>query len=139
MNYWVGCGRLTKDPEIRVTQSGTKVAVYSLAIDRRRRPDGSDGGADFIPIKVFERKAEFAEKYLKKGMKMIVSGRIQTDSYTNRDGQRVYTTEIIGEDQEFAESKAASEQSAEKTVAQEANDGFLNIPDSVEDMGLPFN
>lgn len=139
MNQWLGCGRLTKDPEIRYTQSGMKVAVYTLAIDRPKKKDGADGGADFIPVKVFDNRAEFAEKYLEKGMKMIVRGSIQTGSYTNRDGQKVYTTEIIGADQEFAESKAASEQSAEKTVAQEANDGFLNIPDSVEDMGLPFN
>lgn len=136
MNHWVGCGRLTKDPEIRATQGGIKVAFYTLAIDRPRKRDGSDSGADFIPVKAFDRRAEFAERYLHRGTKMIVSGKIQTGSYTDRNGQRVNTTEIIAEDQEFAESRAASEQTA---PAPREESSRLNVPDSVDDDGLPFH
>ena len=137
MNQWIGCGRLTRDPEIRATQSGTKVAFYTLAIDRPKKKDGSEGGADFIPVKAFDKRADFAERYLHKGTKMIVSGKITTGSYTDRNGQRVNTTEIIAEDQEFAESKAQAEQNmVEHPAAQD--DGFLDMPDAVEDEGLPF-
>lgn len=99
-------GRLTKDPDMR--GEGTSLcARYTLAVDRRYKKDGEDG-ADFINIVVFSKGAEFAEKYLKKGMKIVVTGRIQTGSYTNKDGQKVYTTDVIAEEQEFAESKSNS-------------------------------
>ncbi len=99
-------GRLTKDPDMR--GEGTSLcARYTLAVDRRYKKDGADG-ADVINIVVFSKGAEFAEKYLKKGMKIVVTGRIQTGSYTNKDGQKVYTTDVIAEEQEFAESKSNS-------------------------------
>jgi len=125
------------------------IARYTLAVDRRgrRNQDGNEQTADFINIVAFDRAGEFAEKYFRQGMRVLVSGRIQTGSYTNRDGQKVYTTEVIVEDQEFAESKnAASGNSdggyrpAERPAPSSAiGDGFMNIPDGVEDEGLPFN
>lgn len=138
MNHWIGCGRLTKDPDIRATQTGLKVAFYTVAIDRPKKKDGSDGGADFIPVKAFDKRADFAERYLHRGTKLIVSGKIQTGSYTDRNGQRVNTTEIIAEDQEFAESKAQAEQAQVEHPGEAADDGWLNVPDAVEDDGLPF-
>ena len=141
-------GRLARDPEVRYSQGGnaTCVARYTLAVDRRFRRDG-EPTADFIPCVVFGRSAEFAEKYFRQGMRVSISGRIQTGSYTNKDGVKVYTTEVIVEDQEFAESKnAASGNSdggyrpAERPAPSSAiGDGFMNIPDGVEDEGLPFN
>lgn len=162
MNKVILCGRLTRDPEIRYSQGDRQMAIarYTLAVDRRnaRRNNTSQNEqtADFIQCVAFDRAAEFAEKYLRQGTKMIVSGRIQTGSYTNRDGQRVYTTEVIVEEQEFAESKSASsgggsgagfagsfrESEAPLPAApmpQDAGDGFMHIPDGVEDEGLPFN
>lgn len=148
MNKVVLVGRLTRDPEVRYSQgdSATAVARYTVAVDRRFKRDG-EPTADFIPCVVFGRSAEFAEKYFRQGMRISVSGRIQTGSYTNKDGVRVYTTEVIVEDQEFAESKnAASGNSdggyrlAERPAPSSAiGDGFMNIPDGVEDEGLPFN
>ena len=139
---------MTRDPEVRYSQgdSATAVARYTVAVDRRFKRDG-EPTADFIPCVVFGRSAEFAEKYFRQGMRISVSGRIQTGSYTNKDGVRVYTTEVIVEDQEFAESKnAASGNSdggyrpAERPAPSSAiGDGFMNIPDGVEDEGLPFN
>ena len=143
-------GRLTRDPDIRYSQStegSNAIARYTVAVDRRRRPngDGTEQTADFIGCVAFGRSAEFAEKYLHQGTKVIVTGRIQTGSYTNKDGQKVYTTEVIVEEQEFAESKASAS-SNEATYAPSrpepsaaAGDGFMNIPDGVEDEGLPFN
>jgi len=156
MNSVILCGRLTKDPEVRYSSGERQmpIARYTLAVDRRGRRGQQDQGqsADFIPCVAFDRAAEFAEKYLKQGTKMIVRGRIQTGSYTNRDGQRVYTTDVIVEDQEFAESKNASSgsssgfsrdfqknESQSYAPVQDAGDGFMNIPDGVEDEGLPFN
>lgn len=127
MNKVILMGRLTKDPDIRYTQDGTAVARYTLAVDRRYQRDGEQK-ADFISCTVFGRGAEFAEKHLKKGTKIVAAGRIQTGSYTNRDGQKVYTTDIVVEEQEFAESKKTQEQ----------EDGFMSIPDGVDDEGLPF-
>ena len=148
MNKVVLVGRLTRDPEVRYSQgdNATAVARYTLAVDRRFRRDG-EPTADFIPCVVFGRSAEFAEKYFRQGMRVSISGRIQTGSYTNKDGVKVYTTEVIVEDQEFAESKnAASGNSdggyrpAERPAPSSAiGDGFMNIPDGVEDEGLPFN
>lgn len=138
MNRWVGVGRLTKDPEIRATQGGLKVAFYTLAVDRGKKKDGSDAGTDFIPVKCFDKRADFAERYLHRGTKLIVSGKIQTGSYTDRNGQRVNTTEIIAEDQEFAESRAQSEQTQVEHPGEAADAGWMDGPDGVEDEGLPF-
>ena len=125
MNKCILMGRLTKDPDVRHTQEGLAVARYSLAVDRIKKDE-----ADFISCVAFGRQAEFAEKYLKKGTKICLSGRIQTGSYTNREGNKVYTTDIIIEQQEFAESKKQEEPTPE--------DGFLHVPDSL-DADLPFH
>jgi len=150
MNKAILMGRLTRDPEIRYSQGAdgsNAIARYTVAVDRRRKTngDGTEQTADFIGCVAFGRSAEFAEKYLHQGTKVIVTGRIQTGSYTNKDGQKVYTTEVIVEEQEFAESKAsaASNEAAYAPSRPEpsaaAGDGFMNIPDGVEDEGLPFN
>ena len=152
MNKVVLVGRLTRDPEVRYSQgdSATAVARYTLAVDRRFKRD-NEPTADFIPCVVFGRSGEFAEKYFRQGMRVLVSGRIQTGSYTNRDGQKVYTTEVILDDQEFADSKGASsgndggfqpsyqQPSSRPAPASAVGEGFMNIPDGVEDEGLPFN
>ena len=141
-------GRLTRDPEVRYSQGERAMAIarYTLAVDRRGRRGGNGDDsaqtADFIPCVAFDRAGEFAEKYFHQGTKLVVTGRIQTGSYTNRDGQKVYTTEVIVEDQEFAESKLSSEnnvQNEQSAPTATPNDGFMNIPDNVEDAGLPFN
>ena len=135
-------GRLTNDPEIRYTQgeNASCVARYRLAVDRRFKRDG-EASADFIGCIAFGKTAEFAEKYLRKGTKIAVIGRIQTGSYTNRDGQKVYTTDVVVEEQEFCESKASSgsgQQEARPTLGQADSDGFMNIPDGIDEE-LPFN
>ena len=146
-------GRLTRDPEVRYSAGENSLAIarYTLAVDRRFRRDG-EATADFISCVVFGRGAEFAEKYFHQGIRIVVSGRIQTGSYTNRDGQKVYTTEVVVEEQEFAESKAASDNyaashprtapaPAEAPAAPSASasiDGFMNIPDGIDEE-LPFN
>ncbi len=140
-------GRLTRDPEIRYSQTNMPIARYTLAVDRRGRRNQDDGNqqtADFINIVAFDRAADFAQKYFHQGMRVLVSGRIQTGSYTNKDGQKVNTFEIIADDQEFADSKNAGEGSAYQPSSRPApssaiGDGFMNIPDGVEDEGLPFN
>ena len=151
MNKVILMGRLTRDPEVRYSQGERAMAIarYTLAVDRRGRRSGGDDGAqtaDFITCVAFDRAGEFAEKYFHQGTKVVVTGRIQTGSYTNRDGQKVYTTEVIVEDQEFAESKNAAcgneggYRPAERPAPSSAiGDGFMNIPDGVEDEGLPFN
>ena len=151
MNKVILMGRLTRDPEVRYSQGERAMAIarYTLAVDRRGRRSGGDDGAqtaDFITCVAFDRAGEFAEKYFHQGTKVVVTGRIQTGSYTNRDGQKVYTTEVIVEDQEFAESKNAARgkeggyRPAERPAPSSAiGDGFMNIPDGVEDEGLPFN
>ena len=144
MNKVILMGRLTRDPEMRYAQNenGTAVARYSLAVDRRFKRDGEQD-ADFIGCVVFGKGAEFAEKYLQKGTKIVVTGRIETGSYTNKDGQKVYTTNVVVEEQEFAESKAASQgngggyQNAGSNNST-SGDGFMNIPDGVDEE-LPFN
>ena len=110
MNKVILMGRLTRDPEVRYSagENALAIARYTLAVDRRFRRDG-EASADFIQCVSFGRTAEFAEKYFRQGLKIAVTGRIQTGSYTNRDGQKVYTTEVVVEDQEFAESKASSD------------------------------
>ncbi len=146
MNKVILMGRLTRDPEIRYSQGeqATAVARYTLAVDRRFRRDGDQQTADFIGCVAFGRQGEFAEKYLRKGTKIAITGRIQTGSYTNRDGQKVYTTDVVVEEQEFAESKAASEGNGGFNPADRpspsvaAGDGFMNIPDGIDEE-LPFN
>ena len=150
MNKVILMGRLTRDPEVRYSQAAEPLAIarYTLAVDRRfqrRDNSGNEQTADFISCVAFARSAEFAEKYLHQGTKVVVSGRIQTGSYTNKDGQRVYTTDVVVDDQEFAESKASAASSeaaytpSRSNPAAPAGDGFMNIPDGVEDEGLPFN
>ena len=150
MNKVILMGRLTRDPEVRYSagENALAIARYTLAVDRRFRRDG-EASADFIQCVSFGRTAEFAEKYFRQGLKIAVTGRIQTGSYTNRDGQKVYTTEVVVEDQEFAESKASSDRYAAshpRTSAPEASmpnpgtaaEGFMNIPDGIDEE-LPFN
>ena len=151
MNKVILMGRLTRDPEVRYSQGENSTAVvrYTLAVDRRfAKRDGVDPQtADFIPCVAFGKSGEFAEKYFRKGLKVVVTGRIQTGSYTNQEGKKVYTTDVVVEDQEFAESKAASDnyqQSAgfapvDRPVPSAAvGDGFMNIPDGIDEE-LPFN
>ena len=152
MNKVILMGRLTRDPEVRYSQGeqATAIARYTLAVDRRFKRDG-DQTADFIGCVAFGKLGEFAEKYLRKGTKVVVTGRIQTGSYTNKDGQKVYTTDVVVEEQEFAESKATSDanagsfshaggfqQAPAPTPAADAGDGFMNIPDGIDEE-LPFN
>lgn len=135
MNKVVLMGRLTKDPEIRYSsgqQESFAIARYTLAVDRRVR-NNNEQAADFIPIVAFGKAGEFAEKFLHKGTKLLVTGRIQTGSYTNKDGQKVYTTEVVAEDQEFCERKAEGNTQS----SQEPTDGFMNVPPGIED-DLPF-
>lgn len=158
MNQVVLMGRLTRDPEVRYTtgENALAVARYTLAVDRRFKRDG-EPTADFINCVAFGRTAEFAEKYFHQGIKIAVTGRIQTGSYTNKDGNKVYTTDIVVENQEFAESKAASEsngasagysapahasapapQASAAPAPDTSGDGFMNIPDGIDEE-LPFN
>lgn len=165
MNKVILMGRLTREPDVRYSQGERQMAVarYTLAVDRRGRGgNNGESTADFIQCVAFDRTAEFAEKYFHQGTKIVVTGRIQTGSYTNRDGQKVYTTDVVVEDQEFAESKAAAGENrssssagsfaggssdafqqaspaSRPTPASAVSDGFMNIPDGVEDEGLPFN
>lgn len=136
MNKVVLMGRLTRDPEIRYTQ-GENIAIarYTLAVNRKYKRDG-EPDADFIQCVSFAKAAEFAEKYFKKGMRVTVSGRIQTGSYTNKEGQKIYTTDVILEEQEFAESKSETQQGA-RTTQSDPGDGFMNIPDGIDEE-LPF-
>ena len=151
MNKVVLMGRLTRDPDVRYSAGGnsTAVARYTLAVDRRfaRRDENNSGqSADFIGCVAFGKSAEFAEKYLHQGTKIVVTGRIQTGSYTNRDGQKVYTTDVVVEDQEFAESKNADSGSRPAENGQNNRgrnnqpvdeSGFMNIPEGIDDE-LPF-
>ncbi len=149
MNKVILMGRLTRDPDIRYSnsQSGEQLAIarFTLAVDRRfARRNGGDNqqSADFISCVSFGRQAEFAEKYLKQGTKIAVTGRIQTGSYTNKEGQKVYTTEVVVEEQEFAESKGSESQGGyapqNAPSPEDANaDAFMNIPEGIEN-DLPF-
>ena len=149
MNRVILMGRLTRDPEVRYSQGERSMAIarYTLAVDRRgrRNQDGnSEQTADFINCVSFGKAAEFAEKYLRQGVKIAVTGRIQTGSYTNKDGVRVYTTDVVVEEQEFAESKAASasnsgyQASPSPSPSADIGDGFMNIPDGIDEE-LPFS
>lgn len=142
MNRVILMGRLTRDPEVRYSQGERSMAIsrYTLAVDRRGRKVENEQNADFINCVAFDKVGEFAEKYFRQGMRVLISGRIQTGSYTNKDGVKVYTTDIVVEDQEFADSKGAGEiQQQNRQVPSSVGDGFMNIPDGVEDEGLPFN
>ena len=146
MNKVILCGRLTKDPEVRYSQGATQmcIAKYNLAVDRRFKRDG-EPTADFINCVAFGKIGEIAEKYFRKGTKIIVSGRIQTGSYTNNNGQKVYTTDVVVEEQEFAESKNQNggtyqNQSTQPTPPPIQTDsaGFMQIPDGIDEE-LPFS
>lgn len=151
MNKVLLCGRLTATPEIRYSANNNQaVAHYTIACDRRFKRDGEQS-ADFIRCVAFGKSAEFAENYLNKGTKIIVEGRIQTGSYTGKDGKKVYTTEVVVESQEFAESKSANQQyqqNQQQNQNQQAqvppqpqkadNDGFMQVPDAIDE-DLPFN
>jgi single-strand DNA-binding protein len=147
MNKVILMGRLTRDPEVRYSQGETPLAIarYSLAVDRRGRNSQDGQTADFINCVALGRPGEFAEKYLRKGTKIIATGRIQTGSYTNKDGVKVYTTEVVIEDQEFAESKSSQQNGVDNggfvpvqnAAPVAAGEGFMNIPDGIEE--LPFN
>ena len=139
MNKVILMGRLTRDPEVRYTQGDNAMAIarYSLAVDRRFKRDG-EPDADFINCVAFGKSGEFAEKYLKKGTKVVVVGRIQTGSYTNKDGQKVYTTDVVVEEHEFAESKNSGSSDTNQSAPANKNTGFMNIPDGIDEE-LPFN
>ena len=146
MNKVILMGRLTRDAEVRYSQgdASTAVARFSLAVDRRFKRDGDEQTADFINCVAFGRTGEFFERFGRKGTKFLVEGRIQTGSYTNRDGQRVYTTDVVVENVEFAESKSSSDNNGGYVPADRpspsgaAGDGFMNIPDGIDEE-LPFN
>lgn len=149
MNRVILMGRLTREPEVRYSQGENSMAIarYTLAVDRRGRRDNSDGQqtADFISCVAFGRSGEFAEKYFHQGMRVLISGRIQTGSYVNKDGQKVYTTDVVVEDQEFADSKGAAAgstggyvQTSRPEPSAAVGDGFMNIPDGIDEE-LPFS
>lgn len=134
MNRVIIMGRLTKDPNVRETQTGMTVARYTLAVDRRGRKEG-DQGADFIPVVAFDKAGQFAEKYFRQGMRVLVEGRIQTGSYKDREGRTIYTTDVIADGQEFADSKREAAAAA-PAPAPEPEGGWITDP--VNDPGLPF-
>jgi single-strand DNA-binding protein len=142
MNKVILMGRLTREPDVRYSQNvdgSIAIARYTLAVDRRRGKD-QEQTADFISCVAFGKAGEFAEKYLHQGTKIVVTGRIQTGSYTNKEGQKVYTTDVVVEDHEFAESKSAATNTPSRPEpGQMLGDGYMAIPDGVDDEGLPFN
>lgn len=142
MNKVILMGRLTRDPEVRYTQgdNASAVARFSLAVDRRFKKDGEQT-ADFINCVAFGKTGEFIEKYGRKGTKFVVEGRIQTGSYTNKDGQKVYTTDVVVEQVEFAESKSSADGNTTNNTANSnapIDTSFMDIPDSIDEE-LPFN
>ena len=150
MNKVILMGRLTRDPEVRYSQGESAMAIarYTLAVDRRFNRNNDGNAADFIGCVAFGKSGEFAEKYLRKGTKVVVTGRIQTGSYTNKDGVKVYTTDVVVEDQEFAESKGSNRNAgmdggfsggmSRTPEPSGVGDGFMNIPDGIDEE-LPFN
>lgn len=142
MNKWIGMGRATRDPDIKYSQGENSMAIarFTLAVDRRIKRDSDEQTADFISCVAFGKVAEFIERYIRQGTKIVVEGRIQTGSYTNKDGQKVYTTDVVVENCEFAESKAANEgnNNNSRPAPSNANE-WASVPDGVEDEGLPFN
>ena len=151
MNKVILMGRLTRDPEVRYSQGERQMAIarYTLAVDRRGKSNSQETQADFIRCIAFDRAAEFAEKYFRQGQRVLISGRIQTGNYQDRDGKTVYTTDIVVEEQEFADSKGATpgndnnsrnyQTQSRPAPSMAIADGFMNIPDGLEDDGLPFN
>lgn len=139
MNKVILMGRLVRDPDVRYSQGGNAMAVarYTLAVDRKFNRDG-EPNADFINCIAFGKNGEFAEKYLHKGVKILVEGRWQSGSYTNRDGQKIYTNDCVVESCEFAENKNASQSERPQAAPQTNSDGFMNIPDGIDEE-LPFN
>lgn len=145
MNKVILMGRLTRDPDVRYSNGGSTIARFSVAVDRRFRRENEEQTADFIGCVAFGKTAEFLEKYGKKGTKFVVEGRIQTGNYTNQEGQRVYTTDVVVENVEFAESKGSGEvnngglyYSGKPSPHNVDADGFMNIPDEIDEE-LPFN
>lgn len=146
MNKAILMGRLTRDPEVRYSQTDSNMAIarFSLAVDRRYKKQGDTVTADFFNCTAFGKQGEFVEKYLKKGTKIVVTGRIQNDNYTNKDGQKVYSVQIMVEEIEFAESKASAQSNegsdggAQPQMGAPDADGFMNIPDGIGSE-LPFN
>lgn len=145
MNKVILMGRLTRDPDIKTSSGNNQmlIAVYTLAVDRRtKRTDTNESTTDFITCVAFAKAAEFAKKYFHQGMRVLVTGRVQTGSYTNKDGQKVYTTDVIIDEQEFADGRAAGQVNSTGTEASQADsmpgDGFMNLPVGVEDDGIPF-
>lgn len=140
MNRVVLMGRLTRDPDVKYTQQQMCTARFTLAVDRRFKRDGEQLTADFISCVAFGKTGEFIERYCHQGTKLVVEGRIQTGSYTNKDGNKVYTTDVVVEEHDFCESKANQNNSGSRPEPSSATgDGFMNIPDGVDDEGLPFN
>ena len=145
MNKVILMGRLTRDPDMRVTtgENAMTISRYTLAVDRRtRKTDTNESTADFITCVAFGKAAEFAEKYFHQGMRVLITGRIQTGSYTNKDGNKVYTTDVIVEEQEFADSKAAGQTGLAGTAVSRpeftTEDGFMQLPVGIDDDGIPF-
>lgn len=138
MNKVILMGRLVRNPEVRYSGADNSMAVarYTLAVDRRMRKDG-ENSADFISCIAFGKNGELAEKYLHKGTKIALTGRIQTGSYTNKDGQKVYTTDVVVEEQEFAESKNVTGGEGFNPAPRDNGDGFMSITDSIDEE-LPF-
>ena len=141
MNKVILMGRLVKNPEVRQDANGAiSMARYTLAVDRMRTKKDEDPGADFINCVAFGKSAEFAKNYLRKGTKLVIEGRIQTGSYTNKNGQKVYTTDVVIERQEFAESKAASGGDGnQQTTTKSTDDGFMNAADGIPTEWFPIN
>lgn len=142
MNKVILIGRFVRDPEIRYTSNDKCCANFSIAVDRKYKQEGQQD-ADFPRVIAWGKTAEFIEKYFRQGMKIVIEGRIQTGKYTNKEGQTVYTTDVVAESVEFAESKSASSNSNSSKPAESKpkidEDGWMNIPDDVDDEGLPFN
>lgn len=141
MNKVILMGRLARDPDVRYSGNGDKrlcVSRYTLAVNRRMVKE-NEQNADFISCVAFGKAGEFTEKYFRKGMRVVISGRIQTGSYTNRDGQRVFTTDVVVEDQEFAESKSSGHAQEGPDDSEHRNDDFVSIPEDINDESLPFN
>ena len=137
MNKVILMGRITRDPDVRYSQTDSNMAIarFSLAVDRRYKKQGDTVTADFFNCTAFGKQGEFVEKYLKQGTKIVVTGRIQNDNYTNKEGKKVYSVQIMAEEIEFAESKAAGQSQQNDSMP---GDGFMNIPDGIENE-LPFN
>lgn len=139
MNKVILMGRLVRDPEVRYSQGNNQMAIarYTLVVGRKFKRDG-EPNTDFINCIAFGKNGEFAEKYLHKGIKILVEGRWQSGSYTNKDGQKVYTNDCVVESCEFAESKNANQSERPQAAPQDNGDGFMNIPDGIDEE-LPFN